>query len=60
MMEGEVEKELEAEEEEHRRLGGQVLHLMSADKFIVLGLALEESQWVDILSRGMAMLTNLT
>ncbi len=44
MSEDEVEKELEAEEEECRHQGGRVLHAMSTHKFVVLGLALEESQ----------------
>ncbi|KAK0432575.1 hypothetical protein EV421DRAFT_1719449 [Armillaria borealis] len=44
MSEEEVEKELEAEEEECHHQGGRVLHVTSADKFVVLGLVLEESQ----------------
>ncbi|PBK63572.1 hypothetical protein ARMSODRAFT_1023775 [Armillaria solidipes] len=44
MSEAKVEKELEAEEAEHRHVGGRVLHATSADKFIVLALALQESQ----------------
>ncbi|PBK81491.1 hypothetical protein ARMGADRAFT_1048805 [Armillaria gallica] len=43
MSEEEVGKELEAKEEEHCCQGGRVLHATSADKFVVLGLALEES-----------------
>ncbi|SJL08347.1 uncharacterized protein ARMOST_11710 [Armillaria ostoyae] len=42
LSEKEVEKELE--EEERKRNGGVVHHAMSADKFLVLGLELEESQ----------------
>ncbi|PBK83329.1 hypothetical protein ARMGADRAFT_1048466 [Armillaria gallica] len=46
MSEEEVEKELEAEEEEHCQQGGCILHTTSADKFMVLALALEESHWL--------------
>ncbi|SJK99852.1 uncharacterized protein ARMOST_03163 [Armillaria ostoyae] len=45
LSEKEVEKELEEEEEEHKHNGGVIRHAMSADKFLVLGLKLEESQW---------------
>ncbi|PBK80809.1 hypothetical protein ARMGADRAFT_949153 [Armillaria gallica] len=44
MSEEDVEKELEAEEEEHCRDGGRVYHETSAHKFVALGLSLEESQ----------------
>ncbi|PBK59169.1 hypothetical protein ARMSODRAFT_983262 [Armillaria solidipes] len=44
MSEDEVEKELQAEEEERRRQGGRVYHETSAHKFVALGLSLEESQ----------------
>ncbi|SJL16268.1 uncharacterized protein ARMOST_19788 [Armillaria ostoyae] len=40
----EVEKELKAEEEECQRCGGLVRHATSADRFVILGLELEESQ----------------
>ncbi|PBK71032.1 hypothetical protein ARMSODRAFT_987945 [Armillaria solidipes] len=40
----EVEKELEEEEEERKHKGGVVRHATSADKFLILGLELEESQ----------------
>ncbi|PBK83211.1 hypothetical protein ARMGADRAFT_1038012 [Armillaria gallica] len=49
MSEEEVEKELEAEEEEHCRQGRRVLHAMSAYKFVILGLALEESQQMNVM-----------
>ena len=44
LSEKEVEKELEEEEEERRHNGGVVCHATSADKFLILGLELEESQ----------------
>ncbi len=39
-----MEKELQEEEEECQRHGGIVQHGTSADKFIVLGLQLEDLQ----------------
>ncbi len=44
MSEDDVEKELQAEEEECRHQGGRVYHEMSAHKFVALGLNLEEYQ----------------
>ncbi|SJL12088.1 uncharacterized protein ARMOST_15509 [Armillaria ostoyae] len=44
MSEEDVEKELEAEEEERHHEGGRVYHETSAHKFVALRLSLEESQ----------------
>ncbi|PBK63848.1 hypothetical protein ARMSODRAFT_990134 [Armillaria solidipes] len=44
LSEKEVEEELQEEEEERQRRGGIVRHGTSADKFIILGLQLEDSQ----------------
>ncbi|KAK0215317.1 hypothetical protein EDD85DRAFT_962689 [Armillaria nabsnona] len=44
LSEKEVEKELEEEEEERQWCGGIIRHGMSANKFLILGLDLEESQ----------------
>ncbi|PBK59996.1 hypothetical protein ARMSODRAFT_1027004 [Armillaria solidipes] len=60
LSEKEIEKELEEEEEERKRNGGVVCHATSTDKFLVLGLELEESQWKTHLSqiRGMCFIQN--
>ncbi len=44
MSENEVENELATKEKERQRSGGVVRHGTSADKFLILGLQLEESQ----------------
>lgn len=44
LSEKEVEKELELEEEERHCQGGVVWHATSANKFVMLGLELEDCQ----------------
>ncbi|SJL08298.1 uncharacterized protein ARMOST_11661 [Armillaria ostoyae] len=44
LSEKEVEKELELEEEERQHQGGVVQHATSANKFVMLGLELEDCQ----------------
>ncbi len=46
LSEKEVNKELELEEEERQHRGGVVCHATSANQFVMLGLELEEWQYV--------------